>query len=61
MPGATPVIIPDEEPMVATEPLLVVQIPPPTELPSVVDPPAHTVKVPVMVPGAGVTVAIVVI
>ena len=60
VPGALPVMIPVDDPIVATVALLVDQIPPVTELPRVVEPPAQTENVPVMVPGAGVTVAIVV-
>ena len=57
VPVATPVTMPDVAPIVATDVLLLLQLPVPNVLLSVVVPPAHTVLVPEMV-GSGVTVTI---
>jgi hypothetical protein len=59
-PLATPVTIPDAEPTVATEPLLVVHTPPVALLLKVVVPPAVTVAVPVLAESPVFTVAAVV-
>ena len=56
MPGATPRTAPDDEPIVASRLLLVVQVPPGVGLESVVPWPAHTVDAPLMAPGDALTV-----
>ena len=60
VPVATPVTVPDSEPMVAAAILLLLQAPPPTASPSVVVSLAHTVVVPVMAVGERLTVTVVV-
>jgi hypothetical protein len=55
VPGATAVTIPEEDPIVATAELLLLQLLPPAEL-NVVLSPAHTVEEPVIGPGKGFTV-----
>jgi hypothetical protein len=59
-PGTTPVTIPVNEPTVATAILLLVQVPPPVLLVSVVVLPSHTLNVPVMGTGDGLTKIVVV-
>lgn len=52
-PVLTPLTMPDEEPTVATEALLLLHVPPETELESVVVPVPQTDSVPVISPMAG--------
>jgi hypothetical protein len=57
VPTATPVTIPEVEPTVAIDEVLLVQLPDPPEFASVVITPVHTVIVPVLVaPGDAFTV-----
>lgn len=56
LPAATPVAVPDEDPIVATPVVPEVQVPPPVELLNVVVNPAHTVAVPVIDAGSAFTV-----
>ena len=55
VPAVTPVTMPEEEPIVAFE-LLMLQTPPPVRSPSVVVSPTHTLSVPVIDEGKGSTV-----
>jgi hypothetical protein len=55
VPPATPVMMPVDEPAVATKVLLLLQVPPPASVRAVVAPP-HTVVVPVIAAAAGFTV-----
>ena len=57
VPAATPVAIPEEEPMVATEVLLLLQLPPPASVNEVVAP-THTFTIPVINGGPGLTVTV---
>jgi hypothetical protein len=61
VPELTLVNIPEEVPMVATEVLLLVQVPPAAELLNVVDKPRQRLKVPVMLAGAATTVTVMVV
>jgi hypothetical protein len=56
VPNETPVSTPDTEPMVATAVLLLLHLPPETELPNVEEPPIQTDVSPVIAVGRGVTV-----
>ena len=56
VPAATPVTMPEEEPMVATEVLLLVHVPPLVASVSVVVWPVHTLVVPAIAAGVGFTV-----
>jgi len=56
VPADAPVIIPDEEPAVALE-LLLVHVPPPPSV-KVMEEPTHTCEGPLMLPGAGLTVTV---
>jgi len=56
VPAATPHTVPVAEPAVATDVLLLLQVPPATASLRVVQEPAHMVSVPSMVEGVGVTV-----
>jgi hypothetical protein len=56
VPAATPVTVPDDEPMVATAVLLLLHVAPRLVVLSVVVDPAHILNVPAMALGAGCTV-----
>ena len=58
MPGTTPVTMPEEEPTVAL-PLLPLHVPPPASVKDIVEP-TQTLLGPVIFPGNGLTVTIVV-
>jgi hypothetical protein len=58
VPLATPVMIPDEAPTVATAPLLVLQVPPAGVADTVVVMPGQIDSVPVIGPGGALTVTI---
>ena len=58
MPALTPLTIPVDEPTVALEVLLLLQVPPDVALLSEVVLPAQTTAVPVIAPGTGFTVAV---
>ncbi len=57
MPAVSPLTTPVEEPMVATDMLLLLQLPPVVASDNVVVLPTHTAAVPVMPAGSGFTVA----
>lgn len=59
LPPVTPVTIPVDEPTVAIAVLLLAHVPPPASL-RVVVLPAHTVATPVIAPGSGLTVTVVI-
>lgn len=61
VPAETPLTTPVEEPTVATAVLLLLQVVVPDASPSVVEPPTHSVRVPVIAAGSGfmVTAAVV--
>ena len=61
VPAATPVTTPVPPITVATDEVLLVQVPPALVLPRVVVKPAHTFMVPVMAAGNGLTVTAIVI
>jgi hypothetical protein len=56
LPDATPVTVPVEEPIVASEALLLLQVPPDEPSLNVVVAPAQTIPVPVIDDGSGLTV-----
>ena len=60
VPAAMPATVPVVAPMVPTAAVLLVQVPPPVLLPNVVDWPAHTSGIPLIVPGTALTVIVVV-
>ena len=57
LPNAIGVTIPDKEPTVAAEGLLLVQVPPPASV-KAVDVPMHTVDGPVIAAGAEITLTV---
>lgn len=57
MPAVTPDTMPDRRPAVALV-LLLLHVPPETELPRLVEATSHTDNVPVIAPGEGLTVNI---
>jgi hypothetical protein len=59
VPRDTPPIIPDDDPIVATEVLPLVHKPPPTASLSVLLLPLHTSRLPRIGPGSGLTVMVV--
>ncbi len=61
VPAAMPVTMPVEEPIVAIVVVLLLHVPPAIGLLSAVVPPGHTLAVPVMAGGGGITVTVVVI
>ncbi len=60
VPGVTPYTIPVVWSIVATARLLLLHVPPPVLLPSGVVLPVHTDVLPVIAPGSGVTVMLIV-
>lgn len=61
VPATMPVTMPVKDPIVAFAVMLLLQVPPAIGLLSVVVPPGHTLAVPVMAGGGGITVTAVVI
>lgn len=57
LPAATPVTIPDEEPIVAVAGIALLHVPPPIDADSVLVPPVHTV-VPPDITASGFTVIV---
>ena len=60
VPATRPANVPEVEPIVPTATLLLLQVPPVTELLKEVEEPAQTLAVPVIVAGEGLIVSIVV-
>jgi len=60
VPGVAPVTIPDDDPIVATEVVPLLHVPPPPSL-SVIVAPTQTAPGPVMEPGSGLMVTVAVI
>jgi hypothetical protein len=56
VPAVMPKATPDDEPIVAIEAVLLLQVPPPVELLSVVVEPTHTLNEPPIAAGLGLTV-----
>ncbi len=61
VPALIPVTIPEDDPIVATPVLVLVQVPPIVVLLAVIDNPTQTLAGPVIVAGSGFTVTIVVV